>query len=150
MNRNFKIVFTVSVALNILLAGFIAGSFSKRMDMPPPLSGRPEINQKIAGVMVRAHKEHKNIQSDLQKARRDLAAVLSAPEFREDDFQAVSERIKQAQQALFQARTDAMLDMAKGMTPEERKDMAAHMKSRSDRQGPYRGRHGDKPERPER
>ena len=69
-------------------------------------------------------------------------ATAALSHFSEEKFNAASEKVNQAQGALFKARNDATLKMAKEMTLEERKEMARFMQSMSERRGERFKGHG--------
>ena len=144
MNRRLKIIFTLSVMLNMLLIGVIAGACYKRMDGPHGFfdSREPQTDNKIARAMAAARKGQDAAHKDMKEAKKELVKVLAAPEFSEAKFHEASEKVDQAQDALFKARNDATLKMAKDMTPEERQEMARFMQSMSERRGERFKHHG--------
>lgn len=135
MNRRLKIIFTLSVLLNVLLIGVVAGSCYKRMDRSYGFSETrdPQLNNKIAKAMAASRKEQEAVHKQMKDAKGDLVKVLAASVFSEDDFKAASEKVYEAQGAVFKARNEATLKMARDMSPEERKEMAEHMKVMSER-----------------
>lgn len=147
MSRRLKVIFTLSLLLNVLLIGVVAGACYKRMDGPPRFSEsrNPQFNHKMAQAMMEARKGQEALYKDMKDARKELVSVLSAPDFSEDAFKAASEKVEKAQEALSRARNEATLKMAKEMTPEERQQMAKHMQAMSERY--KRQRDSDRPRR---
>ena len=136
MNRRLKIIFTLSILLNVLLLGVVAGACYKRMDGPPRFAyGDPQFDHKVAKAMMEARKGQEELYKDMKAAKKELTNVLGSPDFSEESFRAASDRVAKAQQALFNARNEATLKMAKEMTPEERQEMAKHMQAMSERHG---------------
>ncbi len=153
MSRRLKIIFTLSVLLNVLLIGVVAGSCYKRMDGPRHFAygSDPQFNHKMAKAMMEARKGQESFFKDMKDAKKELVEVLAAPDFSEEAFLAASAKVEQAQQALFKARNDATLKMAQEMTPEERQQMAKHMQAMSERhgrKGGFRDRDGSRGDQP--
>ena len=146
MSRRLRIIFTLSVLLNMLLIGVVAGACYKRMDGPPRFSSSdPQFNHKMAKAMMEARNGQEALHKDMKDARKELVSVLSAPDFSEDAFKVASEKVEKAQEALSRARNEATLKMAKEMTPAERQQMAKHMLAMSERY--KRSRDSDRPRR---
>lgn len=147
MNRRFKIILTVSVLLNMLLIGALAGSCYKRMDGPRDFRERFEgKNPKFAKAMEEAREGQKELREQMKVAKKGLVDALSAPEFSEEQFRAAADKMREAQEAMFTARNDATVKMAKEMSVEERREMAEHIKSMSGRHD--RGEWSEKREKP--
>lgn len=146
MNRRLKVVFTISVLLNMLLIGVLAGSCYKRMNGPGKFHERPPVmaNSKLKQRMADARRDQEALHDQLKSEKRKLLDVLAAPNFNEEEFRQASERIDRAQEALFIARSETMLKMVKDMTTEERQDMARHMQFMADRRGKSEGIKGRK------
>lgn len=145
MSRRLKIIFTLSVLLNVLLIGVVAGACYKRMDGPPRFgdSRDPQFNHKMAKAMMDARKGQEALFKDMKDAKKELVNVLAAPDFSEEAFLAASAKVEQAQEALSKARNEATLKMAKEMTLAERQQMAKHMQAMSERY--KRHRDSDRP-----
>ena len=146
MSRKLKIIFTLSVLLNVLLLGVVAGSCYKRNyaphDGPPHAreSGDAKLSPRVAMAMKESRKQERDLFDQMKDARKDIMNVLEAPEFDEAAFIAASEKISKAQQALVDVRTKTTLDLAKNSTFEERKELVSHMKAKSERFGRFRDR----------
>ncbi len=146
MNRRLKIVFTLSVLLNVLLIGVVAGAAYKRMDdrhVSTQLRD-PGMSSKMARAMLEARKGQKETYQQMREARQELGKILSDPDFNEEKFIAASEKVNQAQEALFKARSAATLKIAKESSVEERQEMVRHMKSMSERHERLRDRFADR------
>lgn len=132
MNRNLKIVFTFSLLLNVMLLGAVASwGYRYLADRPVAMEPlKPELSHDIARHMVKARREHENLHQDLKAARQAMNKVMAAQNFSEADFAEAAQKIDQAQQALYKARSEAMLNMAKNMSTEDRQHMARQMETR--------------------
>lgn len=141
MNRHLKIIFTLSILLNVLLIGVVAGAAYKRMDGPPRFeeSRDPAFNHKMAKAMMEARKGQEALFRQMRAARNDMNDALAADVFDEAAFDAASERLYKVQADMFRARNEATLKMAREMDAAERKELVAHFKALSER----RGKHGD-------
>lgn len=139
MNRHLKIIFTVSILLNVLLIGALAGSCSKRWDgrgdgLPRMArGGDPQFDHEMAKAMQEARKNQKPLQDELKAAKKELHGILAAETFDEAAFKAASEKMYKAQADLFRARNEATLNMAKDMSVDERKEMAQRLQDMSER-----------------
>lgn len=162
MKRHLKIIFTVSVLLNVLLVGMLAGSCDKRWDGPLSRmaeSRDPQFDHKMGKAMMEARKGQQPLQDSLKSAKKELHKVLAAETFDEAAFNAASEKMYKAQADLFKSRNEATLNMAKDMSPAERQEMAKHLQAMSERhermkerwreRGEDSKKRGDKPSRPE-
>ncbi len=149
MSRKLKIVFTLSVLLNVLLLGVLAGSCYKRNygphDGPPHMrEADAKLSPRVAMAMKESRKQERILFDQMKEARQDIMNVLEAPEFDEAAFIAASETINKAQQALADVRTKTTLDLARNATVEERKQLVSHMKARAERFGRFRDRFDDR------
>lgn len=145
MNRKLRIIFTLSILLNVLLLGVLAGSFYKRVysphDGPPPAhAADAKFSPRVAMAMKESRQQERALFDQMKDARKDIMDILEAPEFDEAAFIAASEKINKAQQSLVDVRTKATLDLAKNSTVEERKELVSHMKAKSERFGRFRDR----------
>ncbi len=143
MNRHLKIFFTLSLLLNITLIGVVAGAAYKRWDDDGPRfseSRDPQFNHKMAKSMMEARKGQEPLFKEMRAAKGEINKVLAADMFDEAAFHAASEKMYAAQAAMFKARNEAMLNMAKDMSAEERKELAAHMKAMSERHEKHGGK----------
>lgn len=136
MNRHLKIFFTLSLLLNITLIGVVAGAAYKRWNDDGPRfeeSRDPQFNHKMAKSMMEARKGQEPLFKEMRAAKNEMNKVLAADHFDEAAFHAASEKMYEAQAAMFKARNEAMLNMAKDMSVEERKELAVHLKAMSER-----------------
>ncbi|QQG36944.1 MAG: periplasmic heavy metal sensor [Micavibrio aeruginosavorus] len=146
MNRNLKIAFTLSLLLNVFFLGVGASwGFREFMERPVPVhSLNPELSHDIAKSMIKARREHESLHQDLKTARQAMNRVLAQRNFNEDEFRKAAQKIDEAQQALYKARTESMLKMARDMTPEDRQQMAKRMQEMSERRGGGQGENLEK------
>lgn len=149
MNRKLRIIFTLSILLNVLLLGVLAGSFYKRAYGPhdgPPHAREADskFSPRVAKAMKESRQQERALFDQMKDARKDIMDILEAPEFDEAAFNAASEKINKAQQALVDVRTKATLDLARNATAEERKELVSHMKAKSERFGRFRDRLEDR------
>lgn len=137
MNRHLKIAFTVSLLLNVFFLG-VCASWGYRHVLEKPAAVRPlrpELSHDIAKAMVTARRDHETLHQELKKARQAMNGVLAAGDFSEENFRRAAQNIDRAQQALYKARTESMLKMAKEMSSEDRQQMARQMQAMSERRG---------------
>ncbi|HEY0900993.1 MAG TPA: periplasmic heavy metal sensor [Micavibrio sp.] len=153
MNRHMKIIFTLSLLLNVTLLGVIAGAAYKRWDRPVFSSGvavgDAAFQEKMAQAMAAARKGQEPLFRDIRAAKKLMQEALAAEPFDEAAFMAASENMRKIQAEMFAARNKATLAMARDMNAEERKALAAHFKAMGERFGKNREGRGREARDPE-
>ncbi|MDX2074096.1 MAG: periplasmic heavy metal sensor [Alphaproteobacteria bacterium] len=137
-----------SVVVNLLLVGFIAG----RMMPPPPLPDSKEERQALDNLPAAKReqletimqKSRKRMAEDAKQARslrKDMIAILEAPEFDERAFITKSKELDVLFPKSRRQMIDEMAALAKESTQEERRIMAKQLR----RPPPHRGPPPPKP-----
>jgi uncharacterized membrane protein len=120
----------ISLILNVLLIGFVAGQAT----MHRPHHGgwqklAPEKQARLKEIMGDTHEQGRAKFKEIRVKRKEIAAILSAPEFDEAAFRAKSDEISK----LFAAGKDEMIERiavkAKTLSQEDRKLLAESMMS---------------------
>ena len=156
MNRNLKILFTLSVILNVLLIGVSGGMVFKHRHGGP---GRwmeeaqhgmsPESRNLMAREFQESHKQIGPLGQKAREAREKIVQILSSPEFNEGEFDAAIESLRDAQQSIMAQKMSATKRIAAQMPQEERAKLAKHFeKSFSGRWNKDPGKQGYPPPPP--
>lgn len=133
MSRRLKIVFTLSILLNLLVIGLAAGHFAKRamhgphhhmMEHAPGLS--PEGRHIVARTLQQAFKDKKE---DMQKARalkKEIQTLLQQEEFDAERFEVLAEDLKTIKDNLDEKRIEVTRSLATALSNEDRKQLAVY------------------------
>ena len=139
MNRSMKIIFTLSLLLNVLLIGVVGGAAYKRWQGAPHAAHRaaqdPAFSHKMGRAMAESRKGQEGLFREMRAARKEMYEVLGADTFDEAAFMAASDKMRKVQAQMFDARNDVTLKMAREMSAAERKELAAHLKAMGERFG---------------
>ena len=122
MSKRMKIIFAVSLILNALLAGFVAGQILG------PRHSRPTA-------------EFRNIRADMREniaiERTKIAEIMKAPEFDQAAFDAQLQKLSDAQcdfNREFMIQFNARVQL---MSPEQRREAVDKMISRPNKGKPH-------------
>lgn len=148
MNRNLKLLFTVSVLMNVLLLGVSGGMVVKRHHGPHAWMEEaqkgmsPEARTLMAREFQEAHKQIGPLGQDARAARQDIVKALSSPEFSEAEFDAAIEALRKAQQGIMTEKMEATKRIAGELPQAERAKLAEHFaKSYSNKWNRDPGKH---------
>lgn len=131
----------VSLLLNVLLIGFVAGKathMKRDWHREPAMS---EINlpgEKKAAVqaaMTEFKADGKERRKEIREKREEIVAILTAPEFDEAAFKAKSQELGMMFREGRVQMIDRIAEIAKTMSQEERRELAKFMR----RPPPYAG-----------
>lgn len=136
MSKTVKVIFTLSVMLNVLLLGLGGGYAYKKMNdkpwhqaqknMPPDIQAMMEKNYQA----MRANMETLNAQS--QQAHEELGALLKSKQFDPQRFDQIASRISDLRKKMGDERMRATRTLVVQLSPEQRQKMADHFAGRWD------------------
>jgi uncharacterized membrane protein len=129
MTAKFKSIFTVSILLNVLLFGALAGVTADRFMHRPwekMLSKdlTPETQNVMARTFQKSHEQIKGSYEEMQKAREDMAAAFSASTFDANAYEEAVKRMNKARAKVMDQRFETMKELAAELPQDERKKMA--------------------------
>ncbi len=129
MSRKLKLFFTISVLINLLLVGTLAGFIAKCNYRPGPNPDdmaklSPAGKALMAETFTKSHDELGDIFKDARDARADVIAVLEADTFDKSAFDAASEKLRQLQTKIMQRRVDTAAELAGRLNADDRKLLA--------------------------
>lgn len=156
MNRKIKIIFTLSLLLNIIFIGMAVGAswrmqnyFAERelrfsKDLPPET--RHKVARTFREARIGMHDHYKKARA----LQMEMEKVLRADDFDEKAFDEISEKMLEMQQDLHVSKIKTTKKLAQELSPEERKIFARDLIDRAG--GPPRrhfrkagkNRHGEK------
>ncbi len=128
MSKRVKILFTISVVLNVLFVGLIAGHAVHKYKLrhwPGNLSD--EGREVVRNVMREKFKEFAPLRVNLMKKKREMYKILAADEFDPLAYDALVQNIAALQSEYEQHKAEAMKGVVAGLTDEERKEFARVM-----------------------
>jgi uncharacterized membrane protein len=129
VSRKLKLFFTISVLLNILLIGTMAGFVAKCHYRPGPnLHDMAKLSPAGKAMMAEsfntAHDQMGDTFAKARAARADIVAILEADTFDKKAFDAASEKLRKLQMKIMQRRTATAADLSAKLDPADRKLLA--------------------------
>ncbi len=130
MTKNMKIVFTVSVLLNILMAGVLAG-FAVKCNQPEPWRAPPameKLSPEGRALMKQSFDQSRDTMrqtfQDARQLRERLNSILEAETFDPEAYAAASAALREHQVKIMERRAQTAGDLAAKLNPEDRRLMA--------------------------
>lgn len=147
MTKKFRTALTLSLLVNLALGG-LSGTLLWRASHPPI---PPEIADAPPEIVQRLKREIPQAIERMRAARAELVAVLTAPVFDPQAFDAAAEKLSAVHRQGFQSRIGVAREMAEKLPQEARKKLAARMfpERRGGSFGGGGGRHHDSPPSPQ-
>lgn len=128
MVNKFKIIFVISLALNLLLIGMTAGFFLKGCHRPPPpeLRGQlsPEHARLFSDAMRSLHDKNRDTADKIDATRREILQILTAPQFDANAYQAKAGQLHELHGQMQAQMTQMVLELASQLNAEERQSLA--------------------------
>lgn len=124
------IVLTISVGLNLLVAGVVAsaawhlhsrGGFGFQERLSSFLSTLPaDRAESLSGILDRSRPELGPLRQEFRQARRDAVRLFAAEPFEKDAFATTNARLLEAEMKLRKGYIELMTELAENMTAQER------------------------------
>lgn len=154
MTKNLKILFTISILANVLLAGALGGMVmdqrSKDMPWEKMKEGLSKPSQELVTKMFQ--ETWKDMGSTMRQSmdnRNYLADVVRAEEFDARKFDEAVKRVRGTQDLIAKRKQEATKELLAQLPPEDRQKLADQVANSF----AWKGRHGkrphDQPPRPE-
>lgn len=147
MTNTIKIIFTISVLVNVLLVGFVAGSAYRQQtqwkDVKTELSDKGhDIVQKN---LVKSREDMREKFKEMKKHHTALKKIVEAPEFDQEAYDQTIEHILRNKDEMARFKAEAMGKTLAELPPEERKKLSGRMlKSLSGKGGGRKNRDSDR------
>jgi len=140
MNHKIKAFIVLSVLLNLLMGGVIAGHYLQRMEsrdgfsrVPESAQLSPEKKALIESTLNQIRDEGKQAWAAMRESREILGAILKAESFDPRAYDAQTEKMRQLMQQMQERKSETIKTLAGKLTPEERAVLAEML-----RRTPYR------------
>jgi uncharacterized membrane protein len=147
MSKNIKILFTVSILLNVLLLGLSGGMASGWMRWHEWNKGdwdsvKSNLSPETHSIMEREFQDMRRSMKELgresREARENIASVLSQPDYSEAALDDALQRLEAAQRNIMDHKIAATKKLVAEVSVEDRRKMAEHLsRSLSGKYGPY-------------
>lgn len=131
MRTGIKIIFTVSLLLNVLLAGAVGGHFYTKWREHPwqevheELS--PEARNHAARIFQSAFRQIREVGGEARKSRAELVKILSAKAFDAEAFDREAAKLAAARAEITTLKITATKEVAQALDSQERSKMARRM-----------------------
>jgi uncharacterized membrane protein len=131
MNRCAKILFTVSVVLNVVLIGVIGGHFYMRWQENSWQEVRaeiaPESRNLVARTLQKSFRDIRAVGDQARKTRAEILKILSAEKFDEKAYDAQAKKLMEQRVKITAIKVKSTKELAKKLSPEDRANMAQRM-----------------------
>lgn len=133
MNKKLKLIFTLSLILNVFLAGSLGGMVAGKMK-PPPLNMErehgnisPESREIIRKAVHQSINDSMPMMEEADLQRKSMMEALSGETINKKKYMEAAEKMAEARHALIHKRSLTTLEIAEKLSAEERTKMAQHM-----------------------
>ncbi|MCB1562008.1 MAG: periplasmic heavy metal sensor [Alphaproteobacteria bacterium] len=131
MNRRLKLFLTLSITLNVLLAGMIAGWSVQRWNAHPWQAVREELDPQSRNVVARVFQKARRDMHEQARiaraARKDMIATLKADTFDEQAFDKNLTRMREAQMEVMNRKAETVKELAMELSVSDRQKLAKHL-----------------------
>jgi uncharacterized membrane protein len=133
MTRSVKILLTLSLLANTLLAGILIGLLPRQFYQSHPLRERleritaqlPEDRRQLVLAHIReVHRRNRRLVYEIRAGREAAIAILTAAEFDEAAFRKQAEEIHRCRGQLMDRLTETTIELAKQLDQNERRLLA--------------------------
>ncbi len=147
MSRRMKLVFTISLLLNIVFIGVGAGMLVKMcQDVPIPGDISPESRSFIARTFQKGWEDVKPLIAEVKQKRKNVEAILMAETFEPKAYDKAVDELLATQNKILQHRADTMGKALIDLPVSDRQKFANRILEGLEGARPrHGGRHGKKP-----
>ena len=133
MSKMLKIVFTISIILNVLFFGLLIGHFSHRISMHPLFKGNiietiqnlpPNKRELVFKTIKDLKTETQSTKDEIEDNRNQILETLTAPEFDTERFEKQVKDLHLNFEELTTELSKAIIRLAQNLNQEERKALA--------------------------
>jgi uncharacterized membrane protein len=130
MKKCTKTLFTLSVVLNFLLLGALAGVGIKEWRHDPWHMAKnemsPESRDMVKESFQKMHADMKPLFADMRRSREQMREILRQEQFNAARFDEVSAHLRTLRQQMGDRMSAVTKDMVAVMPPQDRQQMADH------------------------
>lgn len=132
MTTGLRVIFTVSVIMNVLLMGAAAGFFVQRWSVSPSWeitreALSPESRNIVARVFQKFHRDVKEDVGAVRSARKEMVQILKAESFDEAAFDKVQAKMQKAQFKVMEQKALITKDLAMQLSGDDRQKLAENL-----------------------
>lgn len=128
MSKKIKILFTISVLLNVVLIGMAAGHMVKRWNHSPMETAMKEMSPEgrhiVARELQNAFRDGHDDMRKMRQTKKELKKILTAEEFDADAFESAAEKMHEMRSEMGEKRIDVTKGLAKKLSREDRSALA--------------------------
>lgn len=142
MSKRMKLIFTVSILLNIVLIGVGAGMFYRYcQDIPIPGTMSPDARNFVARTYQNGREEVKPLITEVKARRQKVEDILESDNFDRKSYDAAVDDLLETQGKIARHRADTMGKALNELSPEDRQKFSKEIINGLT---PGRPRHGSK------
>lgn len=127
MSKKIKIIFTLSIILNVLLMGVIGGHSYKRWSKTPYENVRKELSPESRHVMARSvqnsFRENLDKMKESRALKKEIRNILAEEEFDAQKFEELAIEMESIRSDLAMSRLELTKDLASKFSFEDRKKL---------------------------
>lgn len=148
MNRRIKLVFTISLLLNIVLISVGAGmAYKMRRDLPFPHEMSPEAQNFMARTFQQGREEVKPLIDDTRAKRQIVESILIAPDFDRAAYNKAADAMLDARDRISRKKADIMGRALVDLPAPDRQKFANRILDGLEGRKGGKGKHFCKPEK---
>ena len=122
MSERMKLIFTISILLNIILVGVGAGMFYRYcQDIPIPGTMSPDARNFVARTYQNGREEVKPLIEEVKARRKTVETILQSDDFDRKAYDAAVDDLLETQGKIARHRADTMGKALTDLTAEDRK-----------------------------
>lgn len=156
MSKRMRLIFTVSILLNIVFVAVGVGLFYRYcQDIPIPGTMSPEARNFVARTYQNGREEVKPLITEVKARRKTVESILTSDSFDRKAYDAAVDDLLETQGKIARHRADTMGKALDQLSDEDRKKFSREIINGLTPGRPHKGRHhksgkGEKPPQEER
>ena len=128
MSKRMKLIFTISVLLNIVFIGAAAGMFVRFcQDIPIPGTMSPDARNFVARTYQNGREEVKPLIEEVKARRQKVEGILESDDFNRKAYDAAVDDLLETQGKIARHRADTMGKALSELSPEDRKKFSSEI-----------------------
>lgn len=142
MNRRMKLIFTISLLLNIVFVGIAAGMYVRmKGDIPMPRDITPEARQFLSSTFEKGRAEVKPLIGIAKEKRKAVESVITAENFDRAAYDAAVKDMIDARDTIARKKADIMGRALVDLSADERQKFAGFILDGLEGRKGGKGRH---------
>lgn len=130
MSKNLKILFTLSIILNVLLLGAGGGFAFKEMQEKPwrmmKVQMSPEGRERMSAHYEAMRDDMAPLFAEMRKSREQMKEIMASQNFSMNEYDAITKHIRVLRQQIGDKMNAATRQLVVDMPPNDRQKMADH------------------------